>query len=93
MTVWQFGVKQVGQGQQGGGAEQKKKTMLTDGTKGGELIDLLSAFFSEAHSQTEAPVFITSNANVTTRMLHLGIWKCASNSTTQHVCMMQIKWL
>lgn len=77
----------VGQGQKGVGSEQqqKKKAMLTDGTKGRELIDLLSAFFSEAHLQTEAPMFITCNANVTARTLHLGIWKCDSNSAIQHV--------
>ena len=84
---WKTG---VGQGREGGGAEQKKKTMLTDGMKGGELIDLLSACFSE---QTEAPAFIPCNANVTRRTLNLGIWKYASNSAIQHVCMMQIKWL
>lgn len=51
----------------------KKKTMLTDGMEGGmELIDPLSAFCSEDHWQTEAPVFITCNVNVTMRTLHLG---------------------
>lgn len=50
-----------------------KKAMLTDGTEGGmELIDPLSAFCSEDHWQTEAPVFITCNVNVTMRTLHLG---------------------
>lgn len=51
----------------------KKKTVLTDGMEGGmELIDPLSAFCSEDHWQTEAPVFITCTVNVTTRTLHLG---------------------
>lgn len=55
------------------GGLNKKKTMLTDGMEGGmELIDPLSAFCSEDHWQTEAPVFITCNVNVTMRTPHLG---------------------
>lgn len=73
MTVWQFGEKQ-GLGKDGRvEGLNKKKPMLTNGMEGGmELIDPLSAFCSEDHWQTEAPVFITCNVNVTMRTLHLG---------------------
>lgn len=81
MTVWQFGVKQ-GLGKDGRVAGlNTKKTMLTDGMKGGELIDLLSAFFSEAPSQTEAPgVYHLQRQCDDEDAPSGGIWKRASKS-------------
>lgn len=95
MTVQQFGAKQ-GLGEDGrvsGLKGNTKKKMLADGMKGERPIDLLSASFPEARSQTEAAASITGDAGVATGTRRLGIWKCASNPAAQHVCAMQIKWL
>lgn len=79
MTAWQFGVKQgLGKDRRVLGLSEKNKQCYRR-DEGQELIDRLSAAFSLARSQTEAPVLITCNANVRTRTRHLGTWKCAPN--------------